>query len=553
MNSTKRIRVLVVDDAPLMRELLTDALKAQPDIEIVAAASSGQQALDVLQRLEPDLITLDLEMPGMSGLETLDEILKLRPTPVIVVSSLAQRTAEITIAALDRGAMDYVAKPEGLDEAARVFRSELPAKIRNMAGADVARILQFRKARQLRQKVAERARKVTAGADLPTLNRACIAIGVSTGGPPALASLFSSLEPPLPPIVIVQHMPQLFTAPFAKRLDSLSSIEVREAVHGDELRPNTALVAPGGKHLRLKRVDESVRVEIFEAELVSGHKPSVDVLMQSAAEIYGEKCLGLIMTGMGRDGANGCKSIRKNGGYVLGQDEATSDVYGMNKVALTEGGVDEQVPLGEIAANLTAHARRILGGLKPTTSRIPSSQSVESQIESTLNARPMNAKTPDTENSSSKAASGYKFNLCVVDDDPAQLRLLVHRLKNVLPDQLNLYGTSSPQEAMERIEARAVDILIADLVMPNLTGVDLLRELKRRNTCTQALIMTATADIESLLTAFELGAVDYLLKPIDPAQVERLVQEAAQRLSRWRVALAGAFRRTRQGAVAAKV
>ncbi len=193
MNTQKRIRILVVDDAPTIRELLTDSLGSQPDFEIVAVASNGEQALEMLEKCAPDVITLDLEMPRMNGLETLDHILERRPTPVIVVSSLAQRNAEVTLQALDRGAMDYVAKPEGLADAAKVFLEELPSKIRNMAGADVARILQLRKARHLRQKVAERAQQITTAPDFAKMSRACIVIGVSTGGPPRLS--FSFLSP----------------------------------------------------------------------------------------------------------------------------------------------------------------------------------------------------------------------------------------------------------------------------------------------------------------------------------------------------------------------
>lgn len=534
-----KIRILIVDDAPTIRELLMDSLTVQPDFEVVAVASDGKQALELLVQHHPDVITLDLEMPRMDGLETLGQILALRPTPVIVVSSLAQRTAEMTLRALDRGALDFLGKPTGIREAATVFREELPAKIRNLRGADVGRILQYRKARRLRQQVADRVRQ-SAESDASIYERACIAIGVSTGGPPALCSLFAALQPPIPPIVVVQHMPPLFTESFAKRLDSVGRVEVKEAADGDELRPNLALVAPGGKHLRFRRTGSSVQAEVFDGECVSGHRPSIDVMMRSAAEVFDDRCLGLIMTGMGRDGAEGCKAIRRAGGYVIGQDEATSDVYGMNKVAFAEGGVDEQAPLNELPARIASAIRKIVGGSRWQPS-CPPAHSTESKIELALSARQANG-TGRPRSPASSFGAGHRFNLCVVDDDPAQLRLLMHRLKHVCPDQVALFGTSSPEEAMARIESSAVDLLVVDLVMPRYTGVDLLRELKRRNPCTQALIMTANADVESLLAAFELGAVDYLLKPVDPIQIERLIGEAVQRLARWRKALAGAFR-----------
>ncbi len=309
------------------------------------------------------------------------------------------------------------------------------------------------------------------------------------------------------------------------------------------------LVAPGGKHLRLKKSAHGVRAEVCDGDYVSSHRPSVDVLFQSAAEIYGKQCLGLIMTGMGRDGADGGKAIRRAGGFVLAQDEATSDVYGMNKVAFDEGGVDEQASLSDLSGRLTTQIRTMVGASKPLVVTSKVDESAKSPIEKAIASRVAIPKAKESGDESAKSLA-FRFNLCVVDDDPSQLRLLMHRLKNVCPEQLNLFATSSASEALARIESRSVDILVADLVMPQHSGVDLLRELKRRNTCTQALIMTATADVDSLLSAFELGAVDYLLKPIDPAQVDRLVCEAVQRLSRWRIALAGAFRRTRQGAAA---
>lgn len=537
MQPTKKIRVLIADDSPTIRELLTDAIRSQDDMELVAVGHDGKHALELIAVHQPDVVTLDLEMPRMDGLETLTQILATRPTPVIVVSSLAQRTAEITLQALDRGAMDYLAKPTGIEDAARAFREELPYKIRSVAGADVNRILQYRRARKLRQQVADRARQSPL-TEPAVMSRACIAIGVSTGGPPALSSLFSTLESPMPPIVVVQHMPQQFTEPFARRLNALSRIEVKEAANGDLLRPNVALIAPGGKHLRIRGSAGSARVEVFDGDYVSSHRPSVDVMMKSASEIFGERCLGVIMTGMGRDGADGCKAIRAAGGYVIGQDEATSDVYGMNKVAFVEGGVNQQAPLSELPTCIATAVRKLGGGARWTPS-CPPRETTESKIELTLSAR--------------ESASAKQFvvppkrsrldraNVCVVEDDAATLRLMMYSLKNIYPDQIALFGTDSPAEALARIQSGMVDILVTDLQMPQFSGVDLLRELKRRNGYSQAFILTANADVESLLTAFELGAVDYLLKPIDRNQLESLIGEAVQRLARWKRALAGAF------------
>jgi two-component system chemotaxis response regulator CheB len=350
------IKVLVVDDSPVIRELIREAISRHADLQVVGVASDGEQALRAMRRLEPDIVTLDLQMPRMDGLTTLDKILEHYATPVIVVSSLTQRAADITMQALQRGAMDYVAKPEGLHAAAKVFGEELPNKLRNMAGTDVRRVLRYRQSRDQRARMAP-TKVDDAGAQ--ALQHGCIAIGVSTGGPPALTAIFGALLPPLPPIVIVQHMPPLFTGPFANRLNALSCLTVREAQEGDLLRPNVALLAPGGRHLAVRRVGHQVRVTLSDSELVSGHRPSADVMMHSVAGAFGARALGVIMTGMGRDGSNGCAAIRAAGGFVLGQNEMTSDVYGMNKVAFVEGNVDAQVALDELADAMSSHGRRL--------------------------------------------------------------------------------------------------------------------------------------------------------------------------------------------------
>jgi two-component system chemotaxis response regulator CheB len=351
----RSIRVLVVDDSPLIREMIADALAAHPDLSLAGFAGDGAAALDSIAALRPDIVTLDLQMPRMDGLATLDALLATHPVPVIVVSSLTQRSADHTLQALQRGAMDYVAKPEGAEAMRKVFGEDLVTKIRHMAGADVRRILQFRQARE------KRAASAFPPLDNTLLTRfaaGCIAIGVSTGGPPALSQMFAALAPPLPPIVVVQHMPPVFTGPFAGRLNSISSLTVKEGAAGDVLAPNCAYVAPGGKHLSLVRRGSKVVVSIEDGEFVSSHKPSVDVMMKSAAEAFGERCVGVIMTGMGRDGADGCAAVRAAGGYVLGQDQATSDVYGMNKVAFVEGHVDRQAPLGALPDLIAEQARR---------------------------------------------------------------------------------------------------------------------------------------------------------------------------------------------------
>ncbi|GAA4426712.1 chemotaxis response regulator protein-glutamate methylesterase [Bremerella cremea] len=367
----RTLRVLVVDDSKLIQTLICDLLEELPDIDVVGTASDGKEAVRLAKSLKPDVITLDVQMPKMDGLETLDAILSDQAIPVIMVSATTQLGGQITLEALDRGAIDYIAKPEGLKEAETTLRTELVRKIRLVADTDVKKVLSIRRERAAKRK--ERRGKLSlnqevkttpppvAPADLKASDK-CIALGISTGGPPALASMFEVLPTGLPPIVIVQHMPANFTKAFAGRLNSLSRVQVKEAETGDILVPGHAYLAPGGMHLEVqKHGRDGGKLLVREGDYVSGHRPSVDVMMTSAVKIYKDRLLGIIMTGMGRDGSDGCKEIRAAGGFVLGQDEATSDVYGMNKVAYTEGNVDRQFSLDDAATTIATQVRRMWG------------------------------------------------------------------------------------------------------------------------------------------------------------------------------------------------
>jgi two-component system chemotaxis response regulator CheB len=353
-----RKKVLVVDDSALMRRVITDSINDSDDLAVIGTAINGEDALVKFRQLNPDVVTLDIQMPGMDGLAALEQILAIRPVPVIMVSSLTQRSADVTLTCLDRGAMDYVAKPENAAQAQTVLRDELVRKIRASMGADVARVMQIRKRRRPARPSGEVGKVVVAAhpkhSAQENIQGLCIAIGISTGGPPALTRIFEALAPPMPPIVVVQHMPGQFTGPFAKRLDSISDLTIKEAESGDILQPNHVFIAHGGMHLYLEGRGRIVKLDVRDGEPVAGHKPSVDVMMECAARIFGERCLGAIMTGMGRDGVDGCRYIKEHGGYVLGQDQASSDVYGMNKVAFTAGHVHEQFSLDEAPAVLVA-------------------------------------------------------------------------------------------------------------------------------------------------------------------------------------------------------
>jgi two-component system chemotaxis response regulator CheB len=360
---TKEIRVLIVDDSAVLRSIIADNVTATPGMTVAGMAADGLQAMEMFDSARPDVVTLDIQMPRMDGLATLDAILSRRPTPVIMVSSLTKLGAGITLEALDRGALDYLAKPDYGTKTKKALQEELPRKIRMAAGTDVRRILAIRKSKKQRKTTGppntSAAPKTAERTDAPASFRdKCIAIGISTGGPPALARLFESLRPPTPPILVVQHMPPNFTKPLAWRLDSLSKLSIEEATHGELLRPNRVLIAPGGSHMKVRGKPGSAQIVVCDGPVVSGHKPSVDVMMRSVVQVFGGNCLGVIMTGMGRDGADGCGAIRAAGGYVLGQDEDSSDVYGMNKVAHVEGHVDRQFSLKTGAMTITQAIRK---------------------------------------------------------------------------------------------------------------------------------------------------------------------------------------------------
>ncbi|MEN6406392.1 MAG: chemotaxis response regulator protein-glutamate methylesterase [Thermoguttaceae bacterium] len=357
------IRVLVVDDSAVMRQRLREWIESDPGMTVVATAGDGREALEQLATHRPDVVTLDVQMPTMDGLAALDAIFAKQPTPVVMVSSLTGSGAQATFDALDRGAIDCVRKPDPSASTHAVFRAELLQKIRAAARVDMQRLLAIR-----RQRKTENAESTLAEPMASTLNAdavdrlatVVVTIGISTGGPSALSALFRSLEPPMPPIVVVQHMPRGFTAPLAARLDGLTSLLVREAAAGDAIQPDGAWIAPAGRHLILRRVGQQVRVVLSDAPPQSGHRPSIDVMMESAAKTFPQHCLGVLMTGMGRDGVAGCAAIHRAGGRVLGQDEATSDVYGMNKAACQAGWVDREVPLDLLADAFGVEIRRLL-------------------------------------------------------------------------------------------------------------------------------------------------------------------------------------------------
>jgi two-component system chemotaxis response regulator CheB len=358
-----RIRVLVVDDAVVVRRIVTDVLSADPDIEVVGAAANGRVALEKLPQLAPDLITLDLEMPEMDGLETLVELRKTHPRlPVIMFSTLTERGATSTLDALACGASDYVTKPANVGSvtlAQERIREELIPKIRALCG------------RVTRPAVVAAPTRAVARPGLP-VRVDVLAIGVSTGGPNALAEVIPALPEEFPvPIVIVQHMPPVFTKFLADRLSASSRLTVREGEEGGALTPGTVWVAPGNHHMTLCPDGTQVRLALNQEAAENSCRPAVDPLFRSVARLYGNRALALVLTGMGQDGLRGAEEIHRAGGQVLVQDEASSVVWGMPGAVAAAGLADLVLPLDRLAGELmqrTAVGRlpRLPGAVAPT-------------------------------------------------------------------------------------------------------------------------------------------------------------------------------------------
>jgi two-component system chemotaxis response regulator CheB len=349
------IKVLVVDDSALMRALLTEIINGAADLNVVGAAPDPIAAREMIKSLSPDVLTLDVEMPRMDGLEFLARLMKLRPMPVIMISSLTERGSEVTLQALELGAVDFLPKPRMENiSLLQDYSEEIRDKIRAAYGA------------RLKTTAVAAVRPVLAkaGPAIPhpqlsqrILTEKLIAIGASTGGTEAIKDVLVGLPAQVPGIVIVQHMPESFTASFAKRLDSLSQVRVIEAQGGERIEPGHAYLAPGHSHLLVKKSGSGYITELNKEEPVNRHRPAVDVLFRSVAGLLRSNAIGVILTGMGKDGAQGLLEMREAGAWTIGQNQESCVVYGMPREAALVGAVEEVVALPNVAEQILARLR----------------------------------------------------------------------------------------------------------------------------------------------------------------------------------------------------
>jgi len=347
-----KIRVLVVDDSALIRGVLTELLSQDPDIEVIGTAADPYIARQKIKELNPDVLTLDVEMPKMDGLTFLEKLMAGHPMPVVMVSSLTQQGCETTLRALELGAVDFSTKPTlDIKQGMELQADDLIHKIKAAAQATV-------RARKPVRGLPDGPRKPIVHSAMLKTTDTIIAIGASTGGTEALRGILEVLPPNTPPIIITQHMPERFTKHFADRLNEVCQIRVKEAEEGDSVMPGQAIIAPGSYHMELRRSGARYQVHINQDPPVNRHRPSVDVMFRSVAQIAGSNSLGVILTGMGNDGAAGMLEMKKAGAYTMAQDEDSCVVFGMPKEAIKSGGVDKILPLGEIPAFMLERVSR---------------------------------------------------------------------------------------------------------------------------------------------------------------------------------------------------
>jgi two-component system chemotaxis response regulator CheB len=349
----KKIRVLVVDDSALVRSLLTEIINRQSDMECIGAANDPLMAREMIRELNPDVITLDIEMPRMDGLDFLGRLMRLRPTPVIMISTLTERGAEVTMRALELGAVDFVSKPRiGVVNGLRDLSDQIVEKVRVAAQANIRRASPVAPVAlgsgKERTSTAEPARSTGAAYSTEKL----VFIGASTGGTEAIKEILVRLPADFPGVLVTQHMPPGFTKTFAARLNGLSKLAVQEAVHGERILPGHAYIAPGGMQFWVSRSGANYVAVVQDGEPVNRHKPSVEVLFKSAAKVVGRNAFGVMLTGMGNDGAKALREMKDAGSYNYVQDEASCIVFGMPREAILQGAADEVMRPAEIAQAL---------------------------------------------------------------------------------------------------------------------------------------------------------------------------------------------------------
>jgi two-component system, chemotaxis family, protein-glutamate methylesterase/glutaminase len=488
---------IIVDDSPAMQQLFGLLLGHEADLAIVGTAGTAQEGWDLFEAHKPDVVVLDLELPDRPGMDLLRRIMKVRPTPVVVVSANGGQGSEATIAALSAGAVAFIEKPNSVDISVENFRDSLLRTLRvsARAGKPIARIAQR-----------------TEGAVAPAvagrlLKDRVIAIGASTGGVAAIERVLVGLGGLALPVLVTQHMPAGYTRRFAERLQQVTAFEAKEAEDGDRLTPGRVLIAPGDRHLTFRAADGGFVAQLSDGPTVSGHRPSVDVMFASIAERIGRHALGILLTGMGRDGAEGLLAMRRAGCQTVVESEQTAVVFGMPKAALELKASEQDLPLPAIPA-------WILRATCEQPAPRPASPTPMPQPGSRKDLR--TKPIPD-------------FRILVVDDQKSMRGLATLALK-----QLGFHAVDeaeSGEAALAAIRAADYDLMLADWNMEGMSGLDLVKAVRKERDQKQIVVVMTTSEshVSKVSEAMAAGANNYLVKPCDPPKLRQRLERALMR------------------------
>lgn len=493
-------RILVVDDSPAMQQLFGLLLRGEDDLSIGGIAGSAEEGWGLFCQQRPDVVILDLELPGRPGMDLLRRIMKERPTPVVIVSANGGEGSDATVAALAAGAVAFIEKPNAADISVETFRDDLIETLRAAAaaGQPLARV-----APRLDPAAAE------AQAAPPGLRRdRIIAIGASTGGVAAVQRVLAGLGGLPLPILVTQHMPPGYTRRFAERLQQTTAFKAKEAEDGDPLLPGQVLVAPGGRHLAIMRQGDGLACRLDDGPPVSGHRPAVDVMFRTLAAVAGDRTIAAVLTGMGRDGAEGLMALKRAGARTIVESEETAVVYGMPKAALELGAADQAVALTGL----------------PTWIMRAASQQPQPAAQPTAQPKPAMGKPKDLRTKPIPA-----FRVLVVDDQKSMRGLAAHALKQL--GFAHVDEAESGETALTAIGKADYDLMLADWNMEGMTGLDLLKAVRKNHDQRQIVVVMTTSEnhVSKVSEAMAAGANNYLIKPCEPAKLKQRLERALMR------------------------
>ncbi len=500
-------RVLVVDDSPAMQQLFALLLQGEASLTIAGSAGSAEEGWGLFCQLKPDVVALDLELPGRPGMDLLRRIMKERPTPVVIVSANGGEGSAATVAALSAGAVAFIEKPNAAEISVESFREELIATLKAAAGAGqpLARV-----APKLDPAAAQPAAPPPSGLRRDRI----VAIGASTGGVAAVQRVLAGLGGLALPVLVTQHMPAGYTRRFAERLQQTTPFQAKEAEDGDLLAPGLVLVAPGDRHLTFARQPQAGGGEVIACRLdggppVSGHRPSVDVMFRSLATLAGDRTIAAVLTGMGRDGAEGLMALRRAGARTVVESEETAVVFGMPKAALEIGAADQALALPAVATWITRAASAQVQPAGVETAGVPVRKA---QGQKDLRSKPIPS-----------------FRVLVVDDQKSMRGLAAHALKQL--GFAHVDEADSGETALKAIRAADYDLMLADWNMEGMTGLDLLKAVRKDHDQRQIVVVMTTSEnhVSKVSEAMAAGANNYLIKPCDAPKLKQRLERALMR------------------------